>query len=302
MIWVIVILIIIAIGSWASTQFNIISDQVFENIFTILAILSAICGAIYYWASKKTYEDHKMKDDLIKKYNDNEIDITSMSMEVLKRELEGVLNTPKPVFFKTFGNNRLQLDSERIGILNDAIQNTIRANSSLAQMEVEKAFNHEFFTELSKKNIAELKSQISHMEYDLKDREMSLKEREAQLEIKNLESINFRNKIEAETYAMKLKSTDESKLSELTAKLYDKIISEMNIENITPSQTLILLSLFGRGKVDNIEDYEMKRKMMEQEIMKMSQEVEGKKEQNKSAFLDNENKKFNFERNKNKNI
>ena len=114
--WIIVIIIILAlcaIFSWLSTQFNIFADAFNANIYTLLALISAAIGGIYLWASSKSYSDYKIKDKIMKLFDDStihnnlpakrEIDLATIDLQSLVGDLKQVLTSPTPIFFKGWG-------------------------------------------------------------------------------------------------------------------------------------------------------------------------------------------------------
>src|ERR1035437_9244173 len=152
--WIIVIIVFLALGaifSWLSPVVNGSADTFNGNIFNILALISAVIIVIYFWASSKSYKDYKIKDKIMKLFEgsnnlpdkkEKEIDLSTIDLNGLVAELQRVLTSPAPIFFKGWGNMRLQLDVDRLGLLNDYIQNVMAAGQSFVRLKADAVISY----------------------------------------------------------------------------------------------------------------------------------------------------------------
>jgi len=171
--------------------------------------------------------------------------------------------------------------------------------------------SHEFEVqkiELEKQTF-ELEKQKEEHKMSIKEREQHLveKERESQQRIKEsdqqikeneLDSQNRINISEANMYIDRMRFRDESKFNKSFITLYNKISKELKMENITPSQVLILISLFSKNPASKIEDVDMKRRLLEEELKKMKQDTSYRKAEAKDKRLDNETKIYKIQKEK----
>ena len=84
-----------------------------------------------------------------------------------------------------------------------------------------------------------------------------------------------KDKAKAEIFVMKLKATDESKISKQKARVLDKIIDEMNLDNIKPMHVYMLIELFETRNESNYFDFDGRVKIMDETLEKMK--IENKK-------------------------
>lgn len=104
----------------------------------------------------------------------------------------------------------------------------------------------------------------------------NIRAREKELEIKEQEAMaNIElNKVKsgAEIYVMKLKATDKSKLAQQRSEVLDKIIKEMNLNNIRPIEVYLLINLLDSVNSDGFMDFDKKVELMEEELNRMKAE------------------------------
>lgn len=192
-LFIIVLLALIAIISWTCNQTNIIFDSINANVFTILAFISALIGAFYFWLSSKSYTDYKIKDKAVKalgnilhssnlpikrdkNMNSNkensddkrEIDLSTINLQSLVANMQQMLTSPTPLIFKGWGNKRLELDVKRINLMNQYIQNIIATGQSFIQLKADALISYEKVQLLAKKELFELKSNADGAELDYK--------------------------------------------------------------------------------------------------------------------------------------
>lgn len=295
------------------------SDELFKNIF-----------------------EAKMDNNNNLVVSKTEIDLSVIDLTTMVSELNNVLTTSTPIFFKGWGNQRLELDVERVRLINQYIQGVIATGQSFIKLKVDAVVSHEKIKMLAQTELNELKLKAENSELNLKllneeyelkitklittkkkleldietlefeikknkeEHEMSLREREQTLKQQilefeqrkkesdhkmhedSLESENNRNISEVYRYIAKLKADSDDELSKTFISLYNKMSEELSLENITPSQVLILISLFSRNPVTSVEDVEMKRKLFEEELKKMKQDTQYRKSEVRNKRLENE--------------
>ncbi|MHB8581036.1 MAG: hypothetical protein ACYDA4_14425 [Ignavibacteriaceae bacterium] len=375
--WIIVIIVLLALLAlidWMCTQVNIVTDSFSANIFTLLAIVAALIGAVYFWASSQAYKDYKIKekilkllnnfslfdhkvnkknnslikysaikkDEIMKQTDDNsysknlptkrEIDLSTVDLQSLVGDMKQMLTSPTPIIFKGWGNRRLELDVKRVGLMNEYIQNVIATGQSFIQLKVDAIVSYEKIEQLATKELNELRIQAAESEFGLKllnkkyeneltklttetermkldieklklqlridkeRHEMDMKKEGAAIEDSRAILQLQNDKLEAENYCMIIKTKDESRIRNKVADLFNKIIKNLQLDNISPSQVLILISLFGSGNTANVEDFETKKKLMEETIEKMRQENEYKKQEVKDKYYDVEHKNYKYQK------
>jgi len=261
-----------------------------------------------------------------------EINVYDLTMQQLNEELLFVLTTPKPLIFKGWSNNRLKLDVERLKLFHEYIQDTLAIQQSLCDLRVEEAISYKKFEAFSKLKIIELEADVKKAEFNFKlledyyenevtrlrtdtermkielqmlqnsvkiDQEnhaMNMLERSYGLtDRESLIALN-KMKTEAEIYCLKLKADSEYVISTKVAALFDKIIKDLQMDDITPSQVLVLISIFGKGGVPTVEDFEVKKQLLVEEINRMKQENEYKKYEAREKFIETEHKQFKLEK------
>lgn len=120
----------------------------------------------------------------------------------------------------------------------------------------------------AKEKELEIKEQESIASIEAREKELEIKEQEA---LANIE-IN-KAKTDAEIFVMKLKATDKSKLAQQRSVVLDKIIIEMNLNNIRPLEVYLLIKLLDTVNTDGFMDFDKKVELMEQELNRMKAET-----------------------------
>ncbi|MHB8581205.1 MAG: hypothetical protein ACYDA4_15285 [Ignavibacteriaceae bacterium] len=189
--------------------------------------------------------------------------------------------------------NNLELEDSNNEYDFKKLQNNITAlNYEIKSKQL--TLNEQEF-ELKRKQ-EEHKMNMREREHDLAEREREsaqrIKESDQQIKENELDSQNRLNVSEALIYIEKLKANNESKFNKSFITLYNKISQELKLENITPSQVLILISLFSKNPATSFEDVDMRRKKFEEELKKMKQDTAYRRSEVKNKRLDNEVKVY----------
>jgi hypothetical protein len=194
--WIIVIIVLLALCvffSWFSTQVGYITDFFGANIFTLLALVSAAIAAFYFWISSKAYSDYKIKDKITKRLDvvfnpknlptkmgnkmelskddlptKREIDLSTVDLQSLVGDMKQMLTSPTPLIFKGWGNRRLELDVERVRLMDKYIQNVIAAGQSFIRLKADSLISFDKIKLLANKELYELRKDSEGAEYDLK--------------------------------------------------------------------------------------------------------------------------------------
>lgn len=346
---IIFILIIIVVFEFIGRQFDILAAGLFSNIFGILAVIFTAIAGFYFYISTLSYNDFLIKDKIMKAFQQffssdngggskpsgdiikatNSIDLGEVTLQGLVAELQSTLTSPKPLIFKGWGNRRLELDIERVRLMNDYINAVIDTGQSFIRLRADALISYEKIQLLAETELNQLKARARRSVLDLLLLEekylFELTELRARTERLELELQEYRNNIrfqgerhsmellerryfiknsrdshtleymikEAEVYVLKLKAVSDVSIRDKVSELFDKIIRELNIGSITPTQALILTSLFGKG--GSFQDFESEKKILDQMVEKYKQETEIKRQEAKEKFLDNEHKIFKLE-------
>lgn len=213
------------------------------------------------------------------------------SMEKIQLMAQTELNYYK-LEAKKSSNNLVLEDSEfeySIKALKNNIQDlTYQINSKKLLLE-----EQEFALKAKKE---EHEMSMKEREHNLKIREMELeqriKESDQQIRENELDAQNRLNMTEVHIYIEKLKADNESKFNKSFITLYNKMSEELKLENITPSQVLVLISLFSKNPAANYEDVDAKRALFNETLKKMKQDTAYRKAEARDKRLDNEVKVY----------
>lgn len=113
----------------------------------------------------------------------------------------------------------------------------------------------------------EIKAQESIASIEAREQELKIKEKEA---LANIEINKAKN--DAEIYVMKIKATDKSKIAQQRSAVLDKIIKEMNLNNIRPLEVYLLIKLLDTINTDDFMDFDKKVQLMDEELNRMKAE------------------------------
>lgn len=267
-----------------------------------------------------TKQDSQIVHDVDSFNKNREIDLAKVTMDAMLKKMAYVMTKPGPVFFKGWGNKRLQLDVDRVYIVKgyiDAVRSSLdsytnlRADAlisfdkieKLAQIQknellhklkkseldigfLEEEYEHKvkemnLNLELFEVQLLERVAQIQNLEAQtsevLKTIDIRIKETDAEIERRRKESDAIielnKAKADAEIYVMKLQAQDTSKLSKQRARILTKIINEMQLDNITPTEVYLLVKLMeADNATGDYTDFDKKTKIITEEIEKMKQQ------------------------------
>lgn len=292
----------------------------FLNSFWGLAtIISGAITGILFYASGRTYIDSKVKEsflpninklktksnsitkmdknkDLTQNKNVNEIDLSHVTLQGLVGQMAYLTTKPGPVFFKGWGNRRIELDIERVRLIRNYIDEVRAAGSSLTEFQADAVLSFEkvkalteikhndlktqvqesklkldLVTEKYNSEIENLKLDLKHKQTDLNKKEMEIeemkfkiKERERELAMK--EKLN-----DVKAKVLEMKMTDDSAFSKSRTGLLDTIIEEMDMNNINPSQAFVLINALSPGTIEDI-NFQTRAEMVKEELEKMKAE------------------------------
>jgi len=346
--WVLVGIFVILIIEVLSQIFGFFYIGFSMNKYMILALIVLAVAAFYAWISSLSYNDYIIKEKIVKNikrlfssdqggsaksgevvHTHNSINLSEITLENLVAELQSTLTSPRPLIFKGWGNKRLELDIQRVRLLNDYIEALAETGQSFIRLQADAIVSYEKIQSLAHIELNELRARVRKSALDL-----MLIEDQYQLEVTRIRTQTARLELElqqlnnqlgfeqdrhnmdmlerkyliennkdrftlemmikeAEVYCLKLKTQSDVSVRDKIGDLFDKIIRELNIGNITPTQALILTSLFGKGGA--IQDFESEKRILDQMIEKAKQETEIKRQEAKEKFLENEHKIFKLE-------
>lgn len=332
--WCVVIVLIVYLLEGFINASDSTLTALSKNYLALISIFFAAIGAFLFWASAKTFQDVKNKGkimNLLKPNKAKEIDMSEATLAELSRQLTNCLTAPTPIIFKGWANQRLMLDVERVRILVEYI-NVIRdAGDSYIKLKADSLISFEKIqilanTELNMLKTSEIVSEIALMKAK-KDYVIEVENQKIELESKKLDLDSRRNEIEyandnhklevkdkeldlmikqnmalletdkrtAENRILILKAKDDSRLKRKVGDLFDKIIEDLRVDNITPSQVLLLVNMLGNNPINSFDDYESKKRMIDAEIDKMRQEAEIKKQEVRTKSYEADHKLFKME-------
>lgn len=242
MIWFIVgVAIFVLVGSLIDFSCN--AGDVMKQFFTdsgwgIIAIIAGLISLILFYASSKSYKDLKINETFlpnpknIKKLDkgkhtmlenkDNQItefDLSKLTMEALVKKMAYEMTKPGPVFFKGWGNRRLELDVDRVKIIGRYIQSIKDTGEELMDLQSDAFLSYEKIEMLTKTKRFELQKKLllaekdldfATIEYDNRIEKMRL-ERESLEEDVKMKKV-LREKIETENLVLRIRAESEYKL------------------------------------------------------------------------------------------
>jgi hypothetical protein len=232
-----------------------INEFLFNSVWGIICIVAVILSGVFFYASAVSRKDAIIKGSAVKKIkpmfnlsdpnslstlNSNQsqimdeqinvIDLSKLDLDGLVRELAYTVNKPNPVFFKGWGNKRLQLDIERVALIRDYIWTLRSAGSEFVDFQADAVLSYEKIkkvteTKLNNLNIDLLKSQ---QELELLKHGLEHEKSKQKLEVDLLANEVERGKaevekIKAEADAIRKKSqrdTERANILKQAAKYY----------------------------------------------------------------------------------
>lgn len=305
----------ILFGYIGSTITNF-GEFLFNSFWGIMALCLGIVAIVLFYASAKTSKHVLKTGKEIKKvkpiitqmensnYNlDNDasvIDVTSVDLQGVLRNLLIAINSPAPVIFKGWGNRRLEMDVDRVKIITSYIQEVQSAGAAFMDLRADAVLSFEKLKSLTeiKRNdlerqvkesklkidlvnaqyenkIRDIKIEVDLKEANLKMKEVEILEREAQIKDRERELAMKEKMNDAKIDVMKIKVNDDSKYAQARADLLDRIIEEMDFNNISPSQAFVLINALSPGTLDDT-NFQTKAEMIKEELNKMRAETQYK--------------------------
>ena len=200
---------------------------------------------------------------LLKGLIDSELQIDLLQEEHKARVAElriNIKDLEAEVFQKLANIEHLKANISKI--LSDVENTKKRAVSDIKIAEQESIANIQ-----AREKELDIKVQESIANIEARAKELEIKEQEA---LANIE-IN-KAKTDAEIFVMKLKATDQSKIAQQRSAVLDKIIIEMNLNNIRPLEVYLLIKLLDTINTDDFMDFDKKVELMEEELNRMKAE------------------------------
>lgn len=229
MIWVVIILaaLVAFVGGlldFMYNQFNVTKMLFIDSWWGIIATISGFISVLLFYASAKTYIDVKInesflptigKDGNLKFQNElkkgdtamsklplditndienydksREIDLAQVTMNSMVQKMAYIMMKPGPVFFKGWGNKRLQLDVERVHIINDYIEAVRGSLQSYTHLRADAVISFYKIEKLAQIEKNELLYQLkeSKLKIDLLGHEYEHKVKLMDLDIQGLET------------------------------------------------------------------------------------------------------------------
>jgi len=184
MVWVIIVLLAIVIIS-SIIDFSCNAWTVTSQFFTdswagIAAAILGIASLLMFYGSGKSYKELKINETFLpnpkrnkqkeKEYSMSEdlkareFDLSKMTMETLVQKMAYEMTKPGPVFFKGWGNRRLELDVERVRILGFYVEEIRNTGSQLMELQADAALSFEKIECLTKIKRNELAEKLRRSE------------------------------------------------------------------------------------------------------------------------------------------
>jgi hypothetical protein len=292
------------------------------SMWGLATIISGVITAILFYASGRTYVDSKIKEsflpniknnkklntksnsfsimenktDLTNNKNVNEIELSQVTLHGLVGQMAYLTTKPGPVFFKGWGNRRIQLDIERVRLIRNYIESVREAGSSLAEFQADAVLSFEkvkalteikhndlktqvqesklkldLVTERYKSEIENLKLDLKHKQIDLTKKEMEIEEMKSRIKERERELAMKEKMNDVKAKVLEMKMTDDSAFSKSRTGLLDTIVAEMDMNNINPSQAFVLINALSPGTIEDI-NFQTRAEMVKEELEKMKAE------------------------------
>lgn len=285
------------INSVVATFYGL-TDFLFNTVLGWIALAAGIIAILCIYASTRTYPDIRRKGKIMNSLKPTlyrmEQGLTNASVEIdmtqdvkgFIRNLAVAINQPNPVFFKGWGNHRLELDIERARLLNQYIQTSQDTFKSLLSFRAEIIFSENTLKGLLEKKELQQTKELEALanEFEAKNREFVYKQKMDELTIREKE-IELRER-EANAHEQ-----------EMRVEHYKKALEDFKVLPAA-MKTYMFAQVF--GKVADTRDFDLEEKINEYlkakyttEIDKMNIETKKDKEEAKT-FVD----KMKFERSK----
>lgn len=292
---VIVIILVIYLGESASDQLDIMSIILDKSFLGISALISIALGCIYFWASSVSYRDYKIKDKFMNIFNNylssdtslskREIDLSAIDLQSLVGELQSVLTSPTPIFFKGWGNRRLELDVERVKLMNDYINTVAATGQSFIRLKADSLISYDKIKLLAKTELIELQSRATAKELDLRllqdryeneliklktqneslklgidDLKLSQEEKKANIRRLNAEAEKAEAIAEQEKAKARIMS-EQARESGYRADLINIITGDVKFSDLSISQQTYILTTYLNVDVSKLTDFEIREQL-----------------------------------------
>lgn len=233
MVWVFVIIaIFVMIGSLIDFLLNgwTLTTQFFiDSWYGIIAVVTGILSILMFYGSSKSYKMVKISESFLPNFKnqkgrgkimENEFDLSKLTMDALVKKMAFEMTKPGPVFFKGWGNRRLELDVARVNIIKNYIDSLRETGNSLMELQSDAVLSFSKIKTLSeiKKNELASKLQKSQVDLDFVKIEYQSKVRRMNLENESLEEDVKMKK------ALREKVETDSKISQLIAEVEYKLM------------------------------------------------------------------------------
>lgn len=224
LISILVLMVIQAIFGVLSAIYGAIGEFLFNSVWGFISFIFLGLSVFFFYASSKTHSQVKekgrvidtirpilhtmdgffanskssitnMKNSLTNKFGDKDIviDLSRVNLQTMVRKLAIAINKPNPVFFKGWGNKRLQLDVERAYIIKEYIEAIRSAGESFVNLQADAILSYEKIRRLVQINRNELMRQLreSELQLDFLEKEYQAKVEKLRIDITNLEALVY---------------------------------------------------------------------------------------------------------------
>lgn len=224
-IFIIVLVIVLIVGIIDALDFIYIGIVEFfvNTTWGILTIIFGAVSLLLFYASSKSYKDvktneiflpnpdrlttgnrnstsittgkHKKKKGPFSMFKKDdaivEFDLSQLTMNALTKKMAYVMTKPGPVFFKGWGNRRLQLDVERVEIIREYIEAIRATGDSLIHLHADSVLSFEKMENLVniKRNDLLYQLKESKLKIDLLEKEYQARVDKLRIDVAHLESI-----------------------------------------------------------------------------------------------------------------
>lgn len=207
MLWfLLALLIFVILGSiidFSCNGWNISKQFFTDSAWGIIALLAGSLSLLLFYASSKSYKDVKINEsflpnpkriknkreelDMAKEQSLQipEFDLSKITMETFVQKMAYEMTKPGPVFFKGWGNRRLELDVERVRILGTYVESIRSTGESLMQLNADAVLSYENIEKLTKIKRNELQEKLRTSELRLDFIEHEYKEKIKTITLEN---------------------------------------------------------------------------------------------------------------------
>jgi hypothetical protein len=315
---VIIIVLIISIIDALDFIYIGIIDFFVHTTWGIITLIIGIVSLLFFYASGKSYKELKVNESFLpnpkrlrqqdskkeltmseRSLGVQEFDLSSITMETLVKKMAFEMTKPGPIFFKGWGNRRLELDVERVRILGAYVDEIRRTGSSLMELNADAALSYEKIEKLTQIKRNELEEQLKRSEVNLdfvseehkhrvRKMELDNAEQEARIRLMNAEA----QEIELRGLSHQLKTQGEYKLLVAKSKKDKEIAGVLSegakyYKDLTPVlKSYVIAQLGSEASQNPSTDMEMHEELKKFVIRKqkaetkmLEYEADGKKEE-----------------------